>query len=130
MVLPRGQQRRGAARSVGRDVGSKKTLRSRRRRRAHNRGRLVMKRVWPPITLVALYVLAVGVGGYVVVPRLPWYLPNQEATAWQTWAVLVGGAVVLWYTWETTALRRAAERQVEAMLHQTEGARRQAEAAQ
>lgn len=75
-----------------------------------------MRRLAAPLSLVALYVLAVGLGGYLLLPRLPFFGPDQEAAAWQTWAVIIGGAVVLWYTWETAALRRATERQIHLQL--------------
>ena len=65
-----------------------------------------------PLGLLLLYALLVSIGS-IFLPRLPWYLPNQEAAAWQTWAVIVGGAVVVWYAWETREMRRETLRQTE-----------------
>lgn len=54
-------------------------------------------------------------GLYAIVTLLP-VLGRAEIQTIQTWAVVVTGAVVLWYTWETMRLRRMAVRQAELQL--------------
>jgi hypothetical protein len=56
--------------------------------------------------------------GYLTVTGVAWLLRDGDAA--QTSAVILSGAVLLWYTWETSALRGAAERQIEAAQRQIE----------
>jgi hypothetical protein len=57
--------------------------------------------------LIVGYVLTVGVGYYI------WPTRYDDISAW---AVSLTGAVVIWYTWETMQLRRAAYREREGQL--------------
>src|SRR6266849_10564030 len=67
-----------------------------------------------PVALIGGYLgLIFGIGSVVV--REGW-LGGAHATAWQTGAIIAGGAVVLWYTWETSEIRRATLRQTEVMV--------------
>ena len=62
-----------------------------------------------------LLVLLVSLGLYAGVM---WYVFARESdwTARQTWAVVLTGAILIWYTWETMQLRYAAHAQREAQI--------------
>ena len=59
-----------------------------------------------PVTLCLCYLIVVGAA----------CLVTKQAAALQSWAVVVTGAVIVWYTWETRQLRVATFRQVELAL--------------
>jgi len=44
------------------------------------------------------------------------FLLTTDWQARQTWAVVVTGAVIIWYTWETHQLRRVSQRQIELQI--------------
>lgn len=65
-----------------------------------------LKRYGPLLTAVAVYSLGVAAAFY-------WF---TDWTARQTWAVVLTGLAIIWYTWETTLLRRATVAQRELQL--------------
>ena len=64
-----------------------------------------MKPPWPVVAFGVLFLAAFPVG---------WYAGGP--TAAQTWTLVVTGVVLLWYTWETSELRRATVLQTEVQL--------------
>ncbi len=69
--------------------------------------------------LLALYSAAVAAG----------YLWTTDASARQLWPVVVTGAILVWYTWETMLLRETAARQAEIALRQRDATLEQIEVA-
>ena len=62
------------------------------------------------------FVLWVALGLYAVGVALAFVVCNGNWTAIQTWAVVLTGVVLIWYTWETMRLREAAFAQRELQL--------------
>jgi hypothetical protein len=72
--------------------------------------------------------LVLAVALYILVVALVFACtPDNDWVARQTWAVIIAGPIVIWYTWETMRLRETAIRQVEVALRQREATLQQIE---
>ena len=68
-----------------------------------------------PRTSLRVIVLLVSLGIYASVMWCV-FIREPDWTARQTWAVVLTGAILIWYTWETMQLRYAAHAQREAQI--------------